>query len=164
MTILGKGVGVLAKGIGSGSPSFVAEDRPDPEIIHPFKVTVYKSGENFVAKVRAGTVNNLVPKIGTDYLDASPQPSLTFTGTGYKDIVLEASVGDPPIFFPDTVTVQVKARGTYPDTDENGYLALASVNIVDGAIASFAQYVYASQVLMRVKPGSATALWNWNSR
>lgn len=164
MTILGKGVGVLAKGIGSGSPSFVMEDRPDPEIIHPFKVTVYKDGTNFVAKVRAGTVNNLVPKIGTEYLDASPQPSLTFTGSGYKDIVLEAAVGDPPVFFPATVTVQVKTRGTYPDTDENGYLVLASVNIVDGAIVSFTQHVYASQVLMRAKPGASTALWNWSSR
>jgi hypothetical protein len=164
MTILGKGVGVLAKGIGSGSPSYVLEGQPDPEIIHPFKVTVYKSGENFIVKVRAGTVNNLVPKIDDVYLDASPQGTLSFTGSGFKDIVLEASVGDPPIFFPDTVTVQVKARESYEDTDENGYLVLASVNIVDGAIASFSQYVYASQVLMRVKPGTETALWNWNSR
>jgi hypothetical protein len=41
MGMLGKGVGVLAKGIGSGSPSFVLADQPDapPE---QFKVTVEK--------------------------------------------------------------------------------------------------------------------------
>jgi len=41
MGMLGKGVGVLAKGMGSGSPSFVLEDLPDapPE---QFKVTVEK--------------------------------------------------------------------------------------------------------------------------
>ena len=133
-------------------------------IIHPFKVTYRKDGESFKVKVRAGTVNNLVPKIGTTYLDAEEAPELTVSGSGYKDIVLEASVGSPPVFFPDTVTVQFKARDSYDDSDENGYLALASLNIVDGKVASFNQFVYASQVLTRVKPGTATALWNWSSR
>jgi hypothetical protein len=45
MGMLGKGVGVLAKGIGSGTPSFVLEDAADPAA-RPFQVSAFADYEN----------------------------------------------------------------------------------------------------------------------
>jgi hypothetical protein len=167
MTILGKGVGVLAKGIGSGSPSFVMEERPDPEIIHPFKCRFYFEGGVPKVLVRAGTVNNIVPTINDEPLDSDVKGIIELTNPGnLMHVVLEASVGDPPVFLPDTITVQLKAPNAHADTDENGYLVIGSyVLAADGkSFVTTSQFVYASQVLVRAKPGTATALWFWSSR
>jgi hypothetical protein len=131
---------------------------------HPFKVTYRKDGNDIKIKVRAGTVNNLVPTISSIYLDAEEAPELTITGTGHQDIVLEAELGDTPVFFPNNISINAFERGEYSDDNSFGYLAIASLNIVDGKVATFSQFVYSSQVVTRVKPGSATALWNWSSR
>lgn len=163
MGMLGKGVGVLAKGIGSGTPSFVLQDQPDREIVHPFKITAFKRDGSIKVRVRAGTVNNLVPKIGTVYLDAATAPELTISGDATHRIYLKAETGATPIFFPDTCTV-VAFPNDQTDTDEDGYLLIGSVVVASGAITAVNQYVYASQVVVRAKPGTATALWNWSSR
>jgi hypothetical protein len=166
MGMLGKGVGVLAKGMGSGSPSFVLADQPDPEPFdHPFKVTVFKDGDDFKFSVRAGTVNNIVPKIGTDFLDAIPAPAGTLdtSSDATHRIYLEASSASPPAFFPDTV-VAISSTADIADTDADGYLLLATVAVTGGIIGPVNQYVYASQVLVRAKPGTSTALWSWSSR
>ena len=161
--MLGKGVGILAKGIGSGSPSFVLEDRGDEEFLHPFKVTTYVDGESIKVNIRAGTVNNLVPTISSTYLDAATAPTLTLSGDNTHRIYLKASSASPPVFFPDTIVVQ-SATADQADTDTNGYLQIASVVISGGNVTSINQFVYASQVLVRAKPGTATALWSWSSR
>lgn len=163
MTILGKGVGVLMKNSGSGSPSYVLEEVAQDEIVHPFKLTVRKSGENFKVFVRAGTVNNLVPKIGSTYLDAVEPPFLTISNTATHRIYLKAMTGATPIFFPDTCEV-VAFPNDQTDTDEDGYLLIGNVVINEGRLVSVNQFVYASQVVVRAKPGSATALWSWSSR
>lgn len=160
---LGKGVGVLAKGIGSGSPSFVQQDQGDAEILHPFKVSAYKDGSDVKVTVRAGTVNNLVPTISSTYLDAVTPPTLTLTGNGTFRIYLKASTASPPVFFPDTIVAEAQST-VQADTDSNGYLLLATVVVDGGVIKSVNQFVYASQVLVRAKPGTATALWSWSSR
>jgi hypothetical protein len=165
MTILGKGVGVLAKGIGSGSPSYVLQDTPDEPIIHPFRVSFFYENGVPKAYVRAGTVNNIVPTINDEPLDSDVKGVLTLTEDGsINHIVLEASIGDPPVFLPDTVTVQTKAPNNHDDTDENGYLVLASYIAQDGRFITTSQFVYASQVLVRAKPGTETAIWFWSSR
>jgi hypothetical protein len=164
MAMLGKGVGVLAKGMGSGSPSFVLADQPDPETFdHPFKVTVFMDGDAVKFSVRAGTVNNIVPKIGTDFLDAIPAPAGTLDGDATHRIYLKASSTSPPAFFPDTV-VAISSTADIADTDADGYLLLATVVVTGGSIGPVNQYVYASQVLVRAKPGTSTALWSWSSR
>jgi len=76
---------------------------------HPFKVTYRKDGDNFKIKVRAGTVNNLVPTISSTYLDAEEAPELTITGTGHQDIVLEAELGDTPVFFPNNIFIKLNS-------------------------------------------------------
>jgi hypothetical protein len=60
MGMLGKGVGVLAKGIGSGTPSFVMEDR-DPDLPpRPFDVTAFSDvvdgNTRWWLKIKPGSV------------------------------------------------------------------------------------------------------------
>jgi hypothetical protein len=164
MGMLGKGVGVLAKGIGSGTPSFVLQDPGDPEpFIHPFRVTAFKTNDEIKVFIRAGTVNNLVPKIGADFLDAETPPNLTISGDHTHRIYLKASSATPPVFFPNTIVVE-SATTDQSDTNSNGYLKIASVVVSGGNVTAVNQFVYASQVLVRAKPGTDTALWSWSSR
>ena len=131
--------------------------------LHPFKVTARKEGSDIKVRVRAGTVNNLVPKIGSDYLDAETAPTLTLSGNATHRIYLKASAATPPVFFPDTIVVE-SATSDQSDTNTYGYLQIASVVVSGGAVTAVNQFVYASQVLVRAKPGTATALWSWSSR
>jgi hypothetical protein len=50
------------------------------------------------------------------------------------------------------------------DGNTNGYLKIASVVVSGGNVTAVNQFVYASQVLVRAKPGTETALWSWSSR
>lgn len=164
MGIYGKGVGVYSKMSGSGSPSFVLADQPDAEpVVHPFKVTTFIDGTDIKVRIRAGTVNNLVPKIGSDFLDAEDPPTLTLTGNHTHRIYLKASTASPPVFFPDTIVAESQTSDQ-SDTNSNGYLKIASVTVSGGKVTAVNQYVYASQVLVRAKPGTADALWSWSSR
>ena len=130
---------------------------------YPFKVSAYKDGASIKVRVRAGTVNNLVPKISSTFLDAETAPTLTISGNNTHRIYLKASSATPPVFFPDTVVVE-SATSDLADTDSNGYLLIGSVVVSAGNVTAVNQYVYASQVLVRAKPGTATALWSWSSR
>lgn len=166
MTILGKGVGLFMKNSGSGSPSFVAPDIIEDPIQHPFRITVKKGPEDtYKVRVRAGTVNNLVPKIGDVTLDTPDPntPEITLNADGTHRIYLQASIAGTPVFFPDTVNV-VAFPNDQTDTDEDGNLLIGSVIIADNKFVAKYQYIYASQVLVRAKPGDATALWLWSSR
>jgi hypothetical protein len=131
--------------------------------VYPFKVTYFQDGEVHKVRVRAGTVNNLVPKISSVSLDDETPPSLTISGNHTHRIYLKASTVSSPVFFPDTVVVDT-ATSDQADTNTNGYLLIATVVIANNILASVNQYVYASQVLVRVKPGSATAIYSWSSR
>lgn len=53
MGMLGKGVGVLAKGIGSGTPSFVLEEQPQDDNAQ-FKVTAHKIGTDWFLSINPG--------------------------------------------------------------------------------------------------------------
>ena len=161
MALINPGVGAVHS---VGRDGIGIEVLPQPTFQnYPFRVTAKKDGANVKVKVRAGTVNNLVPKIGSDYLDAATAPELTLTGDATHRIYIKASSATPPIFFPDTVVIESSATAK-TDTDTNGYLQLASVVVSGGKITSINQFVYASQVLVRAKPGTATALWSWSSR
>jgi hypothetical protein len=131
--------------------------------VYPFKVTYMKDGASIKVSVRAGTVNNLVPKISSTFLDDETPPTLTISGNNTHRIYLKASSATPPVFFPDTVVVE-SATSDLADTDSNGYLLIGSVVVSGGNVTAVNQYVYASQVLVRAKPGTATALWSWSSR
>jgi len=159
----GKAVGVFLKGQGGPSPIVEADNPADDNFKHPFQVWAYKSGNDFKARVRAGTVNNLVPTISSTLLDAATPPELTLTGNGTHRIYIKGEVGGSPVFFPDTVTI-VSTTSTFTDSDSAGYLQIASITVTAGKITALSQFVYASQILIRAKPGEDNALWSWSSR
>ena len=73
----GQSTGAFVRAQGSHSPSLEV-DLPPPDVLaHPFKLSVRKDGAYYKVKVRAGTVNNLVPKIDGEYLDAVVAPELS---------------------------------------------------------------------------------------
>jgi hypothetical protein len=137
----------------------------------PFKVTVGKEGNDVTVFVRPGSVNNFMPKIGSSYLDATPTPYLsfsTFTSTNTKIVVLKVTK-DGVRFFPNTCQIiLLDDYESLVDTDNYGYLALATIsgqNSPQGPIVtSVSQLIYASQIVIRAKPGSETAIWSFSSR
>ena len=135
---------------------------------YPFKVTVFTKDNTLKASVLAGTCNNLVPKIGSTYLDADEPPSLDVNSTGKKIIALKATYSTPS-FFPETVEVVVlTADSELTATNTNGFLQLASFNVTSesGAMkpGKISQFIFTSQIALRFKPGTGTAVWTFTSR
>ena len=133
---------------------------------YPFKVSVFKEGTTYKAKVKPGTANNMIPKIGGTYLDAATPPTLTLS-TGRTYIALKTTYSTAT-FFPDTVVIEaITTEAGLAATNTNGYLVLASVNIetVSGVeTVTLSQFIFSSQLVIRSKPGSGTAVWLFNSR
>lgn len=154
-----------------GSFGTVFVERPavsgSGQIDFPFRAYPIFTNDGIEVYVRPGTANNRMPKISGVYLDATVTPALQITSSGTWDIVLKATKTGTK-FFPDTLAVEAKLRDTYPDTDNEGYLMLATLNVTGTtpglSITSFSQIVYASQVVVRTKAGSQTAVWTWSSR
>lgn len=138
---------------------------------YPFKVTVSPGDEpnDWKVYVRPGTANNFVPKIGTKYLDGPDTPYLLFNSVGStgKKVVALRVTKSGATFFPNAVEV-VLLDDTVVNTDNDGYLSLASITCVETAgvltVTSVNQFVYASQMVARVKPTGATAVWSFTSR
>ena len=156
--------GTFVRAQGSHSPMIEADVQAPDTIKHPFQITAYKTSAGAItARVRAGTANNLVPTISGTALDAATPPELTLTDNATNRIYLKAEKGASPVFFPDILSV-ITSTSVQSDTNTEGYLLLGSVVTSGGKVTAVNQYVYASQVVVRAKPGSATALWNWSSR
>lgn len=134
---------------------------------YPFKCVLGFTDDGLEVAVRPGTVNNRMPKISGVYLDATVPQKLQISEAGTWDILIKATKTGVK-FFPDTVAIEAKKRDAYSDDDTNGYLIIATINVTGTApalnITSFSQIAYASQVVVRTKAGSATALWTWTSR
>lgn len=144
----------------------------DQSYDYPFKVSVRKSQTSgYDVFVRPGTVNNFVPKIGAKRLDEDPTPSLNFTSVSStkKKIVALKVTKDGAKFFPNTVeVVLLDNEESLNPSDSDGYIQVASISCsTDGGTLSVTglwQYIYASQVVTRAKPGAATAIWAFSSR
>lgn len=136
--------------------------------LHPFKVKLKKvKGVDGVinAYVRAGTVNNIVPKINSKYLDdPTVNPVSVSTEDGIQDVLLKVTKGSSPVFFPTEATIEVSSRPIPANTDTNGYLVLASISFSASGKATVTQQIYSSQIVARAKPGGSTAIWLFSSR
>jgi hypothetical protein len=138
---------------------------------YPFKVTLDNIDLGTAVYVRPGSVNNFMPKISGNYLDATPKPYVhfvNFTSSKTKIVALKVTK-DGVRFFPHTCEIVLLDNyDVLVDTDNYGYLALASItgeNSANGpVITGVNQLVYASQVVIRAKPGSETAIWSFSSR
>lgn len=150
-----------------GGPEGVAFDIQGGQgtiIQHPFRVTLIKKDEQKKVKVRAGTVNNIVPKIGSKFLDDPDVDGATISeADGTMDVLLKVSKGASPVFFPDTAVIEVSSRPIPDDTDSDGHLVLASITFKEGKATIF-QHIYSSLICARAKPGSAAAIYLFSSR
>ena len=148
-------------------------DEPAEKVIDfPFRVYAKKksTGSGYDVFVRPGTANNFIPKIGSTYIDVDPAPSLSITShSGTSKIVALKITKDGNKFFPATCEmVLLDSAESLVNSDTIGYLQVASISTASGTngpeLKNIFQYVYASQVVIRVKPGSGTALWSFTSR
>jgi len=137
----------------------------------PFKVSLARFGDEIRVFVRAGTVNNFMPKIDNKYLDFTPAPYLSFTSvTSTKTKIVAIKVTKDGVkFFPQTC--EIVLRDDYESlapSDNVGYLAIASISaeMVEGKVAlrGLNQLIYASQIVVRTKAGTETAIWSFSSR
>jgi hypothetical protein len=121
--------------------------------------------------VSPGTCNNFVPKISSTYLDADPFPKLNFssvTSSGKKIVALKVEK-DGVKFFPSTVTIELKDdEASLASSDSTAYLQIASITAASSggsvSVKSINQFVYASQIVTRVKSGTSAAIWTFTSR
>lgn len=122
-----------------------------------------KLNENKVT-VTPGTVNRIVPVIGTDYIDKDTPPTITVTGEGYICIKLTYV---PATFFPRTSEIIFNAGVPTPaDTETVGYYPLAKINATTvGAVTTYSMIVlsYGNFVCNRLKSGANPAVWYWST-
>jgi hypothetical protein len=148
-------------------------DFPD-QIVNDFPFRVYakkkSSGSGYDVFVRPGTANNFIPKISSTYIDSDPAPSLSITShSATPRIVALKITQDGNKFFPATCEmVLLDSAELLVNSNTIAYLQIASISTAAGTngpeLKNIFQYIYASQVVIRVKPGSGTALWSFTSR
>jgi len=143
-------------------------DRQTVKLTYPFKVTTAKVSGSLVAYVEPGTVNNFVPKIGSTYLDASTRPTLSINAANKYIIALKITYSTATFFPHACEVVALTDDSVMEPNDTYGYLQLASVNVVsDGGtlkVTAVNQFIFSSQIVVRAKGGTGTALWTFSSR
>jgi hypothetical protein len=159
------GTGYTYRDDGRGISLDILPDIQAP-VRYPFKVRHFKEGDVHKVSVLPGTANNMIPKIGSTYLDAATPPTLTVSA-GRTYIALKTTYSTAT-FFPDTVVIEaITTEAGLAATNTTGYLVLGSVNIetVSGVeTVAVSQYIFSSQLVIRSKPGTGTAVWLFNSR
>lgn len=154
----GNGYGFTSSGYG------VSLDmaNPFPQDSEPFNpLTPNLSGNN--VSINPGTVNRYVPKIGSNYIDASPAPTLTATGEGY---VLVKATYEANKFFPRTAEIVFASGSTIPtDTNTESYYPIAKINsITVGSVTTLTMTRLVQDgnlAVNRLKAGASTATWWW---
>lgn len=158
--------GVLVKQQGSHSPMVEADEQfAEVGFLHPYKVTVRYVDGGLRVFVRAGTVNNVVPEIDGKQLDDPTNEGISITvldGAGVWYVQLQVT-GESGQFFPETAEIIVATEMT-SDTNSEGYLNLAGISFTESGKPRVNQFIYASQIAIRAKPGDSTAIWLFSSR
>tara|TARA_R110000868_G_scaffold297840_2_gene558127 strand:+ start:376 stop:966 length:591 start_codon:yes stop_codon:yes gene_type:complete len=112
--------------------------------------------------IQPGTVNRYIPKIGANYIDETPRPTLTVTDTGY---VLVKCTYEVNKFFPRTAEIVFLAVPTPPaDTDTESFYPLGKVTktVVDSVTTySLQTFQNGNLAVNRLKAGANIATWWW---
>jgi hypothetical protein len=126
----------------------------------PFEVTLMKEDSGWKAVVYPGLVNQIVPKIGSKYLDELPVPTLSIAGAGR--IYLKAT-HEAKKFFPRNIEVVYNASQTVPeDTETAGYYQIASIAPIGQSFA-VTQLSTGNKLVNRFKMGASGAYWSWSA-
>ena len=113
--------------------------------------------------IQPGMVNRYIPKIGEEYIDRSPPPTITITGNGY---ILVKATYEPDKYFPRNAEI-VFASGESPpaDTSDVSHYPLAYASSIEGSSpASYSLTVSSflgNLVVNRLKAGGNSATWWW---
>lgn len=151
----------------------------EPIYDYPFKTYVIpdQAPNTFKIYVRAGLLNNFVPKLkgadgGDKVMDADPVPyfKVAITSSKTQYIMLRAKRNPSSFFANDPEVFLSENYLDHPDTSDEGYMVLASVNFTKPATGSASvsqlyQYIYTSQMVIRAYGGPALpAFWSFTSR
>jgi hypothetical protein len=124
------GDGYFVTNIG-GSASITIDNQT--QIYPDIPLTVQKGAGSNKVYIIPGTVNQLIPKVAGDYIDALPRPTITVSASGYIILRVERVANQP---FPNNPTIYYNA--TIPaDTTSYGHLALASVTSTGSAATGY---------------------------
>jgi hypothetical protein len=112
--------------------------------------------------IQPGTVNRYIPKIGANYIDETPRPTITVTDNGY---ILVKCTYEANKFFPRTAEIVFLAVPTPPaDTDTESYYPLGRVTktVVD-SVTTYSLQIFQNGNLAvnRLKAGANIATWWW---
>lgn len=112
-----------------------------------------------------GTVNRYIPKIGSNYIDATPAPTITVTDNGYILVKVTYEVNK---FFPRTAEIVFLAVATPPaDTNTESHYPLAKVvKTTSGGVDSYSLtgvgfFNNSNLAVNRLKAGANMATWWW---
>jgi hypothetical protein len=149
---------------GDGYAHYVGKDGVSIEILpqgtgaasapHPYKVTVYKDGSTWKAKVYPGSINGQTSTLGGQPLDATPAPTTTISASGY--LYLEVTHTDGSAF-PVSSEVKFDTTVPTPNTDTKAYIGLAYVEFSGTSAKKMSQLVTTSLWGERLKCGTSTA-------
>lgn len=145
-----------------GSASVLTMDN-QVQLYPDIPLTVQRAAGDRKVYIVPGTVNQLIPKVGSTYIDALPRPTISVTANGYIILRVERVANQP---FPNTPTIYYNAS-IPTDTTTYGHFALASVTVTGNAtigyglsIASFrSPLVGAVHVSRATFSSSATYYW-----
>jgi len=143
---------------GAASLSIDSTTQWYPDI--PLTVQSAGSGKVYIIP---GTVNQLIPKVGGNYIDATPRPTITVSASGY--IILEVSrVSGQP--FPNNPIIYWSSS-IPSNTASNGYFNLASVTVTGSPTTGYGLAInnYRSPYIGAVSVGrqkfGSTATYHW---
>lgn len=145
-----------------GSASVLTMDN-QVQLYPDIPLTVQRAAGDRKVYIVPGTVNQLIPKVSSTYIDALPRPTISVTANGY--IILEVSrVSGQP--FPNNPLIYYSAS-IPSNTSSNGYFALASVTVTGSAAIGYGLVInnYRSPYIGAVSVGrqkfgtSATYYW-----
>jgi len=131
-------------------PGYVLQN----ETTHPYKVTLFKDGATWKAKVYPGSINGQTSTMGGTPLDDATPPTTTISASGY--LYLEVTHTDGSAF-PVSSTVQFDTAVPTPNTNTKAYIGLAYINYSGGIAKKQSQLVTTSLWGERLKCGTSTA-------
>ena len=145
-------------GVSYGLPQEVVQSTS----LNPLDPTI--SGDKVT--IVPGTVNRYIPKIGSNYIDATPAPTITVTDNGYILVKVTYEVNK---FFPRTAEIVFLAVATPPaDTNTESHYPLAKVvKTTSGGVDSYSLtgvgfFNNGNLVVNRLKAGQNIATWWWD--
>jgi hypothetical protein len=124
------------------------------ESTHPYKVTVFKDGATWKAKVYPGSINGQTSEMGGTPLDDPTPPTTTISASGY--LYLEVTHTDGSAF-PVSSTVEFDTTVPTPNTDTKAYIGLAYITLTSGVAKKQSQLVTTSLWGERLKCGTSAA-------